>query len=265
MHSSLHPNVSQHHHQSHLQMSFTSVSAYPHLQSTHQHHHPQFHHATAIHHPQPMPFTPIVHHHHAHPLAPTNHQRLDHNKMSAFEFPNHQNELYKTHYHHSPSPTQTIKTVSSIEPSSEGMSSPPLIVDNVPSTPPPPLICSGINATNNAEHSIESTNKVYPLPPTPTIGPPQHNGLLDILMNPDKCQEFIQYQVHNSMMFPTLPPPPVTPHVSPLEVRLPTWEVLQETTARLLFMAVRWVRCLVPFQTLSKNDQQLLLQVSKII
>lgn len=37
---------------------------------------------------------------------------------------------------------------------------------------------------------------------------------------------------------------------------------LQETTARLLFMAVRWVRCLVPFQTLSKTDQQLLLQES---
>lgn len=260
MHSALHPNVSQHHHQSHLQMSFTSVSAYPHLQNTHQHHHPQFHHTTAIHHPQPMPFTPIVHHHHAHPLAPTNHQRLDHNKMSAFEFPNHQADLYKTHYHHHhspPSPTQTIKTVSSsIEPSSEGMSSPPLIVDNVPSTPPP-LICA---SSSNTEHSIESTNKVYP-PPTP-IGPPQqHNGLLDILMNPDKCQEFIQYQVHNSMMFPTLPPPSATPH-SPLEVRLPTWEVLQETTARLLFMAVRWVRCLVPFQTLSKNDQQLLLQVN---
>lgn len=36
----------------------------------------------------------------------------------------------------------------------------------------------------------------------------------------------------------------------------------QETTARLLFMAVRWVRCLVPFQTLSKSDQQLLLQES---
>lgn len=70
-------------------------------------------------------------------------------------------------------------------------------------------------------------------------------------------QEFIQYQVHNSMLFPALPPNSV-----PIEVRLPTWEVLQETTARLLFMAVRWVRCLVPFQTLSKNDQQLLLQVS---
>lgn len=31
--------------------------------------------------------------------------------------------------------------------------------------------------------------------------------------------------------------------------------ILQETTARLLFMAVRWVRCLAPFQTLSKHDQ----------
>lgn len=80
------------------------------------------------------------------------------------------------------------------------------------------------------------------------------NGLLDILMNPDKCQEFIHY--HNSMLFPPLPMPG-----SAMEIRLPTWEVLQETTARLLFMAVRWVRCLMPFQTLSKNDQQLLLQV----
>lgn len=61
---------------------------------------------------------------------------------------------------------------------------------------------------------------------------------------------------HNSVLFPSLPMPGST-----MEIRLPTWEVLQETTARLLFMAVRWVRCLVPFQTLSKNDQQLLLQV----
>ena len=36
----------------------------------------------------------------------------------------------------------------------------------------------------------------------------------------------------------------------------------QETTARLLFMAVRWVKCLAPFQTLSLRDQLLLLQES---
>jgi nuclear receptor subfamily 2 group A len=61
-----------------------------------------------------------------------------------------------------------------------------------------------------------------------------------------------------------VPPPPAPPTTLEPDVlvRLPTWDVLQETTARLLFMAVRWVRCLVPFQTLSKSDQQLLLQVS---
>lgn len=58
------------------------------------------------------------------------------------------------------------------------------------------------------------------------------------------------------MVLPTVPL-----NGSSMDIRLPSWEVLQETTARLLFMAVRWVRCLVPFQTLSKNDQQLLLQV----
>jgi hypothetical protein len=38
--------------------------------------------------------------------------------------------------------------------------------------------------------------------------------------------------------------------------------VVQETSARLLFMAVRWVRWLAPFQTLSRADQLLLLQES---
>ena len=38
--------------------------------------------------------------------------------------------------------------------------------------------------------------------------------------------------------------------------------IFQETTARLLFMAVRWVCCLPLFQSLSKNDQLLLLEGS---
>ena len=42
----------------------------------------------------------------------------------------------------------------------------------------------------------------------------------------------------------------------------PTWEILQETAARLLFMTVHWVHCLIPFQTLSKHDQLILLQES---
>ncbi|CRL02824.1 CLUMA_CG015867, isoform A, partial [Clunio marinus] len=87
------------------------------------------------------------------------------------------------------------------------------------------------------------------------------NGLLDILMSPDKYQELIQYhQAQNSIIFPSLHH--AAYQIDALNPRLPTWEFLQETTARLLFMAVRWVRCLVPFQTLSKSDQQLLLQES---
>lgn len=41
-----------------------------------------------------------------------------------------------------------------------------------------------------------------------------------------------------------------------------SYELLQETSARLLFMAVRWVRWLTPFQTLCRTDQQLLLNES---
>ena len=60
-----------------------------------------------------------------------------------------------------------------------------------------------------------------------------------------------------------LPPPPPSPLMSPplLHSSLPafptSWETLQETAARLLFMAVRWAKCLAPFQTLSSGDQVL--------
>ena len=47
---------------------------------------------------------------------------------------------------------------------------------------------------------------------------------------------------------------PPTPPLLPLSIT-PSWDSIQETTARLLFMAVRWVKCLVPFQTLSVRDQ----------
>ncbi|CAD6996748.1 unnamed protein product [Ceratitis capitata] len=85
----------------------------------------------------------------------------------------------------------------------------------------------------------------------------RQNGFLELLLRPDKCQEIIQYQVHNSLLFPALPQ-----QLIGVDSRLLSWEMLQETTARLLFMAVRWVKCLMPFQTLSKNDQELLLQES---
>ena len=219
MHSNIHSNNQQHHHQAHLQMSFTSVSAAyaPHLQhsaSNHQHHHPNFHHTTPIHHPQPMPFPPIVHHNGHHLPHP---QRLDHNKLSAFEFPNSTNqqqqhqltptsEMYKNgiastnlnnnihHHNHSQmhhveppsiSPSHTIKSSSSIEPSSEGMASPQLVVvDNVPNSPV--SIC---NSSSNG--TAENNNKINII----SNGPSHQNGLLDILMNSDKCQVSLYMRV----------------------------------------------------------------------
>ncbi|XP_059221680.1 protein dissatisfaction [Stomoxys calcitrans] len=85
----------------------------------------------------------------------------------------------------------------------------------------------------------------------------RQNGFIELLLSPDKCQEIIQYQMHNSILFPPLPQ-----QLIGLDSRLMSWEMLQETTARLLFMAVRWVKCLMPFQTLSRSDQILLLQES---
>lgn len=230
MQSQLHQNGQHHHHHHmhhhpgapHLPVSLvTSVSAsFNYTSHLSNPHHPNFHSSGSIHHPQPMPFTPA---HHIHPMVQS--AKLEQNKMSAFDFPmSNNNDYYKQMKNQSPSPTQTIKSSSSNGAQSESMGS-----------PQPSIDCGSALPVRSAyiPNSVEQNSQ---------------NGLLEILMSPDK---FIQYQVHNSIMFPSLT----------TDVRLPTWEVLQETTARLLFMAVRWVRCLVPFQTLSKTDQQLLLQV----
>ncbi|KAJ8917165.1 hypothetical protein NQ315_012657, partial [Exocentrus adspersus] len=135
--------------------------------------------------------------------------------------------------------------------------------------------------------------KALQLPPPPPAGPQQHPlvdglplpmfhppalppppGLLHILMSAEKCQELVwgtklsQLDQANADSGQGLVPSSTglsltstSPPLAPLPLT-PTWEMLQETTARLLFMAVRWVRCLAPFQTLSKHDQLLLLQES---
>ncbi|EDW03019.1 protein dissatisfaction [Drosophila grimshawi] len=122
---------------------------------------------------------------------------------------------------------------------------------------------SNDNYNNNVNNKQLSYTSGSPTPTTPTPPPRPSggcnasNGFLELLLSPDKCQELIQYQVqHNALLFP----PPLPQQL--LDSRLLSWEMLQETTARLLFMAVRWVKCLMPFQTLSKNDQHLLLQES---
>ncbi|XP_050534131.1 protein dissatisfaction-like [Daktulosphaira vitifoliae] len=92
--------------------------------------------------------------------------------------------------------------------------------------------------------------------------PPPPPGLLQILMSAEKCQELIWSAKMSEASSPLGIPQSNSPTSSLTLSLSPTWEVLQETTARLLFMAVRWVRCLAPFQTLSKHDQLLLLQES---
>ncbi|XP_049821560.1 protein dissatisfaction isoform X2 [Aethina tumida] len=138
----------------------------------------------------------------------------------------------------------------------KGLSLPP-----PPQPPPPPL--SSPNGHIDAPH-LPSMFHPPSLPPPP--------GLLHILMSAEKCQELVwntkitqsdsSSETNHGLASPQMMPvPPVSPTIGPLPLT-PTWEMLQETTARLLFMAVRWVRCLAPFQTLSKNDQLLLLQES---
>ncbi|KNC32474.1 hypothetical protein FF38_00497 [Lucilia cuprina] len=120
-----------------------------------------------------------------------------------------------------------------------------------PPLPPPPPSSSTTSSSSTAsqsQHTQAAAAALYAA---------RQNGFIELLLSPDKCQEIIQYQVHNSILFPPLPQ-----QLIGLDSRLLSWEMLQETTARLLFMAVRWVKCLMPFQTLSRSDQILLLQES---
>ena len=48
--------------------------------------------------------------------------------------------------------------------------------------------------------------------------------------------------------------PPTLLYPAPLTLT-PSWDLFHETTARLLFMVVRWVHGLAPYQTLSSRDQ----------
>lgn len=61
------------------------------------------------------------------------------------------------------------------------------------------------------------------------------NGLLDILMSPDKYQELIQYhQAQNSIIFPSLHH--AAYQIDALNPRLPTWEFLQVGVRRAMML-----------------------------
>ncbi|CAL7933948.1 unnamed protein product [Xylocopa violacea] len=101
-------------------------------------------------------------------------------------------------------------------------------------------------------YSASSSVALTPQPP-----------LLQILMSAEQCQELVWNAPLQSETEYSLEQTE-TSHTSTgtLPTPNPTRELLQETTARLLFMAVRWVCCLPLFQSLSKNDQLLLLEGS---
>ncbi|XP_067123771.1 nuclear receptor subfamily 2 group E member 1-like [Centruroides vittatus] len=106
-------------------------------------------------------------------------------------------------------------------------------------------------------------------------------SLLQMLLNAEKSQESMwnsgrRVNFHTSpIICPSLLTPPYVgrdgyPNISDwrtvitggvaLSAGVGHWESLQEITARLLFMVVRWVKCLPTFQTLSKCDQVTLLE-----
>ncbi|KAI4459168.1 nuclear hormone receptor [Holotrichia oblita] len=133
--------------------------------------------------------------------------------------------------------------------------------------PPPPPVPN--SPTQHVEGLPPPLFHPQALPPPP--------GLLHILMSAEKCQNVVKRLdeiIWSSKMQQSDGTTEATtlglntgltlqqPNPSLALPLAPTWEMLQETTARLLFMAVRWVRCLAPFQTLSKHDQLLLLQES---
>lgn len=139
-----------------------------------------------IHHPQP--FTPPVHT--VHPLVQP--PLLETSKSSAFDYPNTNFNNFQTIKHLTPSPTQTNSSCS-VDPISENLASPQSISDNV---------------NNNITSPVIQMKE------------PCDNGLLELLIHPEKCHDFFHYQVHNSIVFSPIAQ-------NGMEISLPSWELLQ--------------------------------------
>ncbi|XP_021917928.1 nuclear receptor subfamily 2 group E member 1 [Zootermopsis nevadensis] len=165
----------------------------------------------------------------------------------------HSKDLHHHHHHHHIGSSAVLGGVPVLQAPADGTSTKLLFPGAVAPQAKPPAIGT---ASTGGEHA-----SVAPPASAMFLGhQPPPPGLLQLLMSAEKCQEFIWSTKLNEaerLSVASIPQP------SPLPLPLsPTWEVLQETTARLLFMAVRWVQCLAPFQTLSTRDQLLLLQES---
>lgn len=95
---------------------------------------------------------------------------------------------------------------------------------------PPFTAAISTNGQNGHNHTT-STSSLLSQQTTMSGGPTaarasMQNGLLDILMSPDKYQELIQYhQAQNSIIFPSLHQ--AAYQIDALNPRLPTWEFLQ--------------------------------------
>jgi len=85
-----------------------------------------------------------------------------------------------------------------------------------------------------------------PPPPPPQSTTPSSTTTSNESHTPDGEQKTISRNSYSSLSFP-----------KPLQQISSTaqWDSVHEVTARLLFMVIRWVKCLPTYRTLSKNDQ----------
>jgi hypothetical protein len=255
----LHNQMAHHHHQQHHHHHhhggfnpMTSYAAHQNLQNHHATatHFTQFQqHSTILHHPQPLSFGTLLH---PTPILPNpgmNQQGKfsDQPKLtSGFDFPSINSNFYKplSQQLQQFSPTNSKSTISidssSASSASERMMSPHSTVDShcgnnptPPAAPISPKISAQIPSTSEANissaSSVSSLNAVTngnAVTSQQNARANMQNGLLDILMSPDKYSELIQYhQAQNSIIFPSLHH--AAYQIDALNPRLPTWEFLQ--------------------------------------
>jgi hypothetical protein len=255
----------QHHHGGFNPMSVNPGYSHHNLQGHHGNtHFTQFQqHSTMLHHPQPLSFGTLLH---PTPILPNNglnqqaalaaaEKFVDQQKISSgFNFPTVTSNFYKplSHQLQQFSPTNSKSTISidssSASSVSERMMSPHSHEDSQNASPPPAAPSSPVKVSTPtttaaeanvaASFSASSASSVssFTAVANGNAAPSQlsqqttranmQNGLLDILMSPDKYQELIQYhQAQNSIIFPSLHH--AAYQIDALNPRLPTWEFLQ--------------------------------------